>query len=193
MLPQSTTKRPKHNYRVARPCAGCGAILMIQVGESRRTATTFCSPECRARKVDRICPGCGTTFAIRQSSKLLYCSKRCWQANCREERNCAHCDKPFAVKTSQLKPTRGKYCSFACLKADRAVPFPSRKRPGHFTWRSAVLRRDGRACQRCGATNKLHAHHIKPWATYPELRYVVENGITLCQACHSAEHSANAA
>jgi hypothetical protein len=31
---------------------------------------------------------------------------------------------------------------------------------------------------------RLEAHHILPWRDYPELRYKVNNGITLCHAYH---------
>jgi hypothetical protein len=55
-------------------------------------------------------------------------------------------------------------------------------------WRAAVLARDGHACQRCGSIDKLHAHHILRWADVPEARIVVGNGVTLCEACHIAEH-----
>lgn len=57
-------------------------------------------------------------------------------------------------------------------------------------WRREVLKRDKRTCQRCGKVGgKLHAHHIKPWAAFPELRYEVSNGKTLCaNPCHKDEH-----
>lgn len=56
-------------------------------------------------------------------------------------------------------------------------------------WRNKVLIRDGYRCQKCGARNvSMHAHHIKPYADYPELRLDVDNGITLCADCHRDAH-----
>lgn len=54
-------------------------------------------------------------------------------------------------------------------------------------WRMAVLSRDGYQCKECGALplgRQLHTHHIKDWNCYPELRFDVANGITLCRECH---------
>jgi 5-methylcytosine-specific restriction endonuclease McrA len=48
-----------------------------------------------------------------------------------------------------------------------------------------VFERDKHTCQHCGITGvKMHAHHIKPYASHPELRLVVSNGLTLCEPCH---------
>lgn len=55
-------------------------------------------------------------------------------------------------------------------------------------WRKAVLARDGYACQDCGSDQGLEAHHIKPWADYPGLRFDLDNGIALCTECHKATH-----
>lgn len=57
------------------------------------------------------------------------------------------------------------------------------------SWRKSVFMRDFYTCQSCGVkAGKLEAHHIKPWATHPEFRYDVSNGITLCYECHNEVH-----
>jgi hypothetical protein len=54
----------------------------------------------------------------------------------------------------------------------------------YVKWRRAVLVRDNYACLECGRRDDLEAHHIKPFATHPELRFEVDNGETLCYYCH---------
>jgi len=51
-------------------------------------------------------------------------------------------------------------------------------------WRKEVYRRDNWKCRinDCDCEGRIVAHHILPWKDFPELRYKVNNGITLCQA-----------
>lgn len=52
-------------------------------------------------------------------------------------------------------------------------------------WRKAVFDRDDYTCQICSIRGgTLNADHIKPFATYPELRFDINNGRTLCVDCH---------
>jgi 5-methylcytosine-specific restriction endonuclease McrA len=52
-------------------------------------------------------------------------------------------------------------------------------------WRSRVFTRDNYVCQICDNTGVyVQADHIKPYADYPELRYDISNGRTLCVPCH---------
>lgn len=54
------------------------------------------------------------------------------------------------------------------------------------SWMFAVKKRDGWKCKISNndCDGKLEAHHILRWSEYPELRYDINNGITLCHSHH---------
>lgn len=52
-------------------------------------------------------------------------------------------------------------------------------------WRMEVFKRDEFKCKHCGDMGYITAHHIKSFAHYPDLRFEVTNGLTLCEPCHS--------
>lgn len=59
-------------------------------------------------------------------------------------------------------------------------------------WRTAVFTRDNFTCVWCGlkfikgitGNVILQVDHIKPFCDYPELRFAIDNGRTLCVECH---------
>lgn len=58
------------------------------------------------------------------------------------------------------------------------------------SWRESVFARDNWTCQECKKRGiEIHPHHIKEFCNYPELRFDVSNGITLCLSCHKKTKS----
>lgn len=52
-------------------------------------------------------------------------------------------------------------------------------------WRESVFIRDNYTCVWCGKVGgEINADHIKPFAFFPELRFAIDNGRTLCLPCH---------
>ena len=71
-----------------------------------------------------------------------------------------------------------------------------RRNAQYKQWRIKVFERDNFTCQHCGYKNgngtkrkDLNAHHIVKWIDSFELRYEIDNGKTLCVACHINEHT----
>lgn len=61
--------------------------------------------------------------------------------------------------------------------------------PGYDEWRKTIWARDNYTCQACYRRGwKLRAHHILNYAEYPHLQQDMNNGITLCLACHNEFH-----
>ena len=80
-------------------------------------------------------------------------------------------------------------------KGDLAIRHrDGRELPEYRDWRKSVFDRDHYTCQCCGNRNGdgktvyLEAHHIFNWRDNVDLRYDVDNGITLCKDCHLRFH-----
>ena len=58
--------------------------------------------------------------------------------------------------------------------------------------RKKILARDGYRCQQCKRYGRnveaTEVHHIKHVDQYPELAWVDSNMVSLCHACHNAQH-----
>lgn len=61
---------------------------------------------------------------------------------------------------------------------------PEMNTPEYKGWRNKVFALDGWKCVLCGSKGNLEAHHIVKWGSSVEKRYLVSNGVSLCQNCH---------
>lgn len=114
---------------------------------------------------------------------------------------CNNCNKEFTISPSQFRYYKGagKYCSRDCVYKGRVKEFENKptkdkwgrtRRKADLLWSKAVRERDNYTCQKCGVHN-LHipTHHIATRRRRPDLKHVIENGISLCGSCHSWVHN----
>ncbi len=132
--------------------------------------------------------------------------------------HCVVCGKEFEEFRSGIEEGRGKYCSRKCyLKSyipwnKGLLGYNSGEKAGAWKggitpetrllrasteyklWRTAVFERDNYTCIWCGARSEkgksviIEADHIQKWADFPELRFAIDNGRTLCKNCHTLRH-----
>lgn len=120
---------------------------------------------------------------------------------------CLKCGKEYFYFNYQIKVGKGKYCSHKCsIIGTSRLDILGDKNPSwnggttrlgtiirssgrYYEWRSSVLNRDNFTCQDCGVIGfEIHAHHIRKFSEYPDLRFEIANGITLCKTCHKKVH-----
>lgn len=114
------------------------------------------------------------------------------------KRVCLYCSTEFITKTSTIRRGHGIFCSRSC-KAKWATGERGYNWRGGLTdktkairnsteyklWRNAIFERDNYTCRFCGQHGgDMEADHIKPFALFPELRFAIDNGRTLCIDCH---------
>ena len=59
----------------------------------------------------------------------------------------------------------------------------------YHLWRIAIFVRDNRRCVWCGSKKDIEADHIKSFSKFPELRFAIDNGRTLCRECHKTTNT----
>ena len=82
-----------------------------------------------------------------------------------------------------------KHHSWQADKSPESCSNAVRRSADYKDWRKAVYERDGYTCTLCGIRGgSLHAHHLNCFSDFPEQRYDVQNGVTLCKEHHLAFH-----
>lgn len=157
------------------------------------------------------CKNCNKIFECRdRHRKAKFCSHSCYAESLRKKRYCLVCglhihwyQKYFCSWDCSGVFKQGKGLK-ETHKANLRGPRPHMReekaynytgstrarttdmgRAEYRNWRRQVFERDDYTCQFCEERGgKLNADHIKPYSLFPELRYDIENGRTLCVECH---------
>lgn len=145
-----------------------------------------CSQPHTKPKWNKVCPFCNITFQVRYSLKRIkFCSRSC----ATKSRPPMHLGIKHSNET-KLKMRKAKLgirgsAHWNWRGGNRTERQIAMKRDEYIQWRKSIFTRDNFTCQICKKYNGyLEADHIKPWALYPELRYDISNGRTLCRPCH---------
>lgn len=155
----------------------------------------FCSNACRSasrvKKVTLSCLFCSALFKVwpARVGTRKYCDRTC------RNKHLSVLRKGLIVNKSGIPWNKGK--KGLQVAWNKGKPYtqirngnPKERRVAmgrieYISWRNQVFKRDNYTCQLCDSYGGgLHADHIKPWANFPELRYEITNGRTLCVPCH---------
>jgi len=73
--------------------------------------------------------------------------------------------------------------------ARRNLPFKDQyQHPNWLAFRSAILKRDGHKCTRCGSRWNLHVHHLRYIPNLHIWKVPTDFVTTLCENCHQKMH-----
>jgi phage pi2 protein 07 len=100
--------------------------------------------------------------------------------------------KKISITNSQPRPWMRGEKSPLWIKDRTLLKKRDDKRcPAYRYWKKIVRDRDNWKCRinNKDCVDKLETHHILSWRDYPELRFDINNGITLCKFHHPIKRS----
>jgi 5-methylcytosine-specific restriction endonuclease McrA len=170
-------------------CLVCGNKIYIIPSKLRLGLGKFCSNKCKNESLKNgelnKCKLCGNTYYRTRyyidKNTHPYCSRKCYDEYSKE-----HGSWTKGKHLPQLTGKNHPNWQGGITPKNMIL----RKSLEYKFWREAVFKRDNYTCVFCGARNgngkrvELEADHIKRFANYPELRFDVNNGRTLCKNCH---------
>jgi 5-methylcytosine-specific restriction endonuclease McrA len=164
-------------------CLFCGNTFYKPINESKNNWLNrhkYCSVKCRDKSV--------RSPETIEKMRLVQIGKTAWNKglspsqNTRKKISDTLKGRPLPLSTRQKMMGRIPW-----NKGNGNKEYFAKKIRNSFEgrlWRKAVLERDNYACVWCGSTKRLETDHIKPFALFPELRFAIDNGRTLCHECH---------
>lgn len=171
-------------------CSFCGEDKEIIKSVENRVERHYCNQDCRTEHM-----------------KIIYKGKGNHNYK-RFKKPCDGCGDVIKVRQYELKNLKHNFCSRACfiknigrfysgennnnwnhnLSTEERVK--NRSYPEYYKWRENVYSRDHYTCQSCGSSESgtLNAHHIENYSENIDKRTCLDNGITLCESCHTDFH-----
>lgn len=165
-------------------CLVCEDPVLTTKHKSQKYCSRPCYFKARFpnRRIETSCLNCAKEFWYYASrGDVKYCSSVCYFSTPKSDE--------FKQKISEaIKGDKHPNWKGGIMRGRK-----DRNLSVYKEWRLAVFARDKYTCQHCGVKNhkglgrtvQIEADHIKSWTDYPELRYEVDNGRTLCKDCHS--------
>ena len=161
-------------------CATCSKELLVYKSQNKKV----CSRKCYYIYMSK------PNTKFREVKNCLICTKEFTEWTCRERKFCSiKCywqDKKG--KPNWRKGKRGIYIGEKAGNWKGGLTKENKRLRNSLDykiWRESIFKRDNYTCQICGQYNGyLNADHIKPFAYFPELRFELSNGRTLCKSCH---------
>ena len=133
----------------------------------------------------------------RHNMSVAHLGQKSWNKGNVKKKQCIDCGREMA----SIYKKNTKFCKFCCHKGDRGSNWKGgitpinraiRQSLEYKLWRKAIFERDNYTCIWCGQHGGyLEADHIKPFCDYPELRFAIDNGRTLCKECHRSTSTYN--
>ncbi len=197
--------------RLEKTCPTCRPSYLVREKRQNR----YCSRRCFWRRSLGhfiLCVRGGVRVFSYACLKKKYCSSTCFLAALHQQnkkprhpRICAECQSVFLPRQPAL---RKRFCSRRChmhnlhhkqggehhwnWRAGRSKAISKdSNNPLAIAWRQAIYRRDGWQCVICRVhcrQKNIVAHHRLGYTDYPDQRYILDNGMTLCRACHLWAH-----
>lgn len=183
-------------------CPKCGGLMHRQSNSCRKCFIRESNNG--SQYVLRGCGYCDKIFRTHECQlkrgQGKYCSRSCARKGSptrkrkRVETKCFQCGLKFERHSAELKKRKGDkdFCSPKCWyeynQRENHILWQGgqdeRMNPEYYRWRKAVVERDKGFCRLCHSQEKIEVHHIKKFSLYPSERWIIANGISLCERCH---------
>lgn len=130
--------------------------------------------------MNKNCLKCNKEFRVRLSwARVKFCSSRCYWDSMKGQTTSEN--QKMAVRNNRGEKHYRWMSDRSKLKKKQ-----ERNDSAYHEWRKSVRDRDGWQCKMSNSDclGKVVAHHILSWSKFPDLRYEINNGITLCRFHH---------